>query len=243
MNHRPLTFIACLAFGSLLPSALAQTTIESAPQGATLPKGINDRFLADDLDPQEWLARFEIESREIYAARKAITSQLPLTNGSRVVDIGAGTGLFLELFSKAVGSEGKAYALDISPRLIEHMKQRVDQESLANVTVVSSEPESTTLPAGTADVIFVCDTYHHFEHHAEMLRSIRDTLVAGGELVVIDFERIPGVSRDWILGHVRAGKDQFRQEIVRSGFEFVEEVSIEGFEENYFLRFRKPATP
>ena len=58
--------------------------------------------------------------------------------------------------------------------------------------------------------------------------------------MVIDFERIPGVSREWTLGHVRAGKSVFRQEIEQAGFEFVEEIPLEQFEENYFLRFRKP---
>ncbi|MGB2501466.1 MAG: SAM-dependent methyltransferase, partial [Mariniblastus sp.] len=60
-----------------------------------------------------------------------------------------------------------------------------------------------------------------------------------GELVVIDFERIPGESREWLLGHVRAGKEVFRAEIMDAGFALDEEVTIKGFKENYFLRFRK----
>jgi hypothetical protein len=61
--------------------------------------------------------------------------------------------------------------------------------------------------------------------------------------VVVDFERIEGKSRDWLLEHVRAGKETFRKEIEAAGFEFVEEPTIEGLEENYFLKFRKPVTP
>lgn len=30
---------------------------------------------------------------------------------------------------------------------------------------------------------------------------------------VVDFERIDGVSSDWTMGHVRAGKEVFRKEI------------------------------
>ena len=61
-----------------------------------------------------------------------------------------------------------------------------------------------------------------------------------GQLILIDFERIPGKSSDFILGHVRAGKEVFRREVERSGFRFVEEVQIPGFRDNYFLRFEKP---
>jgi hypothetical protein len=57
-------------------------------------------------------------------------------------------------------------------------------------------------------------------------------------LVVIDFERVKGQSRDWVMGHVRAGKDVFRAEIQDAGFDFQEEKVIEGFQENYFLSFQ-----
>ena len=58
-------------------------------------------------------------------------------------------------------------------------------------------------------------------------------------MIVIDFERIPGVSREWTLGHVRAGKQTFIDEIQEVGFELVAERQIPGFKENYFLEFRK----
>jgi hypothetical protein len=58
--------------------------------------------------------------------------------------------------------------------------------------------------------------------------------------VILDFERIPGESRDWVLEHVRAGKESFRQEIESAGFRFEREVAVEGLKENYVLRFRRP---
>jgi hypothetical protein len=56
---------------------------------------------------------------------------------------------------------------------------------------------------------------------------------------VIDFERIKGVSSDWIMGHVRAGKEVFRKEIEDSGLTLVEEVKSDGVKENYVLKFKK----
>ena len=111
---------------------------------------------------------------------------------------------------------------------------------MRNVRVVPSTERSASLSPESVDHVFICDTYHHFELYGEMLDSIREGLAPGGQLVVIDFERIPGTSRDWLLTHVRAGKDQVRAEIEQAGFEFVEEVEVPAFEENYLLRFRKP---
>jgi len=63
---------------------------------------------------------------------------------------------------------------------------------LQNVEIILSQPDSTELSAASVDVAFVCDTYHHFDDPAPMLRSIRQALRDGGQLIVIDFERIPG---------------------------------------------------
>ena len=57
--------------------------------------------------------------------------------------------------------------------------------------------------------------------------------------MVVDFERVPGRSREWVLNHVRAGKEQVKEEIVQAGFALKEEVKVKGLEENYFLRFAK----
>ena len=89
------------------------------------------------------------------------------------------------------------------------------------------------------DIAFVCDTYHHFEFPEATLASIHNALQKNGQLVVIDFDRIPGTSRDWILGHVRADKQTFRSEIERAGFRFVSEQQIPGLTENYCLRFER----
>ncbi len=95
------------------------------------------------------------------------------------------------------------------------------------------------LPPESVDVVFVCDTYHHFEYHQETLASNYKAIKPGGTYVLIDFERIPGKSREFILGHVRAGKEVFRAEIVKAGFQFAEEVKIADFKEIYLLKFRK----
>lgn len=215
----------------------AQTPADS--ERSAVPDGINDNFLDPALNPEEWQKRFEVESREVFAGRKAVVTAIQLKPGMRIGDVGSGTGLYLAPFSQAVGENGRVFAIDISPRLIEHIQKRVASEKMANVAVVRSTEKSITLPEDSVDRIFICDTYHHFEYHVAMLESIRSALSPEGELIVIDFERIPGKSREWTLNHVRAGKDQVRKEIEAAGFTFVEEVKIPEFSENYLLRFRR----
>lgn len=208
-------------------------------QAQGVPAGINARFVDPNLDVASFVQRFEGESREVFAARHEVLRACGVLPGSRVADIGAGTGLYTMLLSQRVGPTGWVYAVDIAPRFIAHINARAKEDGQSNVTAVLCREDSCSLPPESVEFAFVCDTYHHFEFPAATTRSIYRALKPGGQLVVIDFERIPGQSREWLLGHVRAGKDVFRREIEDVGFVFVEEVPIAGFNENYFLRFRK----
>ena len=233
---RRRTWLACVLF------AIALHPIAGTAEEESVKPGINDRYLAPDLEVEEWVERFEGESREIFRSRHAIVEAMALRPGMTVADVGAGTGLFVPLLAGAVGSDGRVFAVDISPGFATHLRDRVAEAALGNVSVVLSSERSVTLPTESTDLLFVCDVYHHFEYPEATLASILRALRPGGEFIVIDFERIPGVSPEFVFGHVRAGKETFTEEIRDAGFELVEEVALDGLEDNYFLRFRKPAT-
>jgi len=216
----------------------AQKQSPTKPETSVKP-GINDRFVDPSLDVSEWLGRFEIESREVYAARQKVLAACQIEPGSKVADIGAGTGFYSRLFAETVQENGWVFAVDISPRFLEHINRKSQEDKLRNVTSVLCSDRSVCLPPNSVDFAFICDTYHHFEYPQATLASIHRALKPGGTLVVIDFERIPGKSREFILGHVRDGKEVFRGEIVTAGFRFLEEVKIPEFKENYYLRFSK----
>lgn len=242
-DESPWPILPSCAASVLLVAASILVSGPSIPaQDAAAPaaEDINRDFLDPSLDPDEWVKRFEVESREVFVSRGAILAALGLAPGDRVADIGSGTGLFLAPLSEAVGPDGRVYAVDISPRFVEFVERRVREESLGNVAVVHSTADSTRLAPSSVTHALVCDTYHHFVEFAAMLASIRAALVPGGELVVVDFDRVPGTSREWLLTHVRADKETVRGEIEGAGFEFVDEVAVETFAENYLLRFRRP---
>lgn len=208
---------------------------------ASVKPGINDEYR--DADVPKWQGRFETEGREVYRARHEIVAALGLAGGERLADIGAGTGLFTLLLARAVGPDGSVYAVDIVPEFLEHIRDRASAERVSNVQTWGRATErSAALPPASLDVVFICDTYHHFEYPVSMLDSLRAALRPGGRLVVVDFERIPGVSREWVLNHVRAGKPEVIAEITAAGFELEREVPIPRMTENYMLVFRLPAS-
>jgi SAM-dependent methyltransferase len=227
----------------LLCLALACSSPAEAPSKlgeVSVCPGVNERFLAEDLDVEEYVEVFEGESREVFVQRERIVEALAVSSGMTVADIGAGTGLFLPDFDREVGSEGRVYAVEIAPKFLEHLRERIEREGLTQIEVVEGLEDSVELSAASVDLAFVCDTYHHFEYPQATLASLYTAIRPGGSLVILDYERIPGESEDWALEHMRAGKEVFRREIESAGFQFEREVTVEGLEANYVLRFRRP---
>jgi SAM-dependent methyltransferase len=227
--------LLCLALACSSPAE-----VTSEPVEVSVRPGVNENFLSENLDVEHYVEIFEGESREVFVHRERIVEALAMSSGMTVADIGAGTGLFLPAFDREVGSEGRVYAVEISSKFLEYLRERTERENLARVEVVKGLEDSVELPAASVDLAFVCDTYHHFEYPRSTLNSLHTAIRPGGFLVVLDFERIPGESQDWVLEHVRAGKEVFRQEIESAGFRFEREITVEGVEENYVLRFRRP---
>jgi predicted methyltransferase len=188
-------------------------------------------------DYERWRSIFESGGREVYDRRLEILRALEIKPGMRVADVGAGTGLYTMLFADAIGPTGTVYAVDISESFVEAIGARAAEAGLKNIVPVLSQQKSTELPPGSVDLVFMADTYHHFEYPRSMLDSIRAALVPGGKLAIIDFRREPGVSSRWILGHVRAGREEVIREVEQAGFKLIDEpIKLRG---NYFVRFRK----
>jgi len=204
-------------------------------QEESVRPGINDAFL--DADPASYVERFEKEGREVYDQRHVIVQVSGVRPGMVVADIGAGTGLFTRLFSRQVGAEGRVFAVDIAPNFVYQLVRDSRRQGIENIVGVICDERSCHLPPNSVDLVFICDTYHHFEFPYATLESIHQALRDDGRLMVVDFQREEGISSEWILNHVRAGRAVFQSEIEEAGFQLVEETDF--LRENYGLIFRK----
>lgn len=219
----------------LIPSMILASVVLTDAQEKSVNPGINDNF--QNPEPKTFTERFETEGREVYDNRKLIVEKLALAPGMAVADVGAGTGLFTRLMAPKVGPEGKVYAVDIAKTFVDHTVMSSHARGLKQVEGIVCTPDDSKLAPASVDLVFICDTYHHFEFPHKTMVSIAKALKPGGRVALLDFERIEGVSSDWTMGHVRAGKDVFRKEIEDAGFELFEEFDL--FKENYFLVFKK----
>jgi len=238
--ERVLVFVATVA--CLAVPAAATAEAEDAPQShgpAPYPADMNRNFTDPDVDIQQFIKRFENEARDIYAKRREITRAVGLRPGDAVADIGAGTGLFAQLFAEQVGPKGTVYAVDIAPAFVKYLAEQAKKHGHERVVkTVLNTPDSAELPPGSIDVAFLCDTYHHFEHPEKMLTSIRRALRPSGRLVVIGFD-LRKDSGEFVKQRARAAKEVYYREIAAAGFELIETKDAPAIKDNFYAEFRR----
>lgn len=225
----------CVPVSAWLFALCSLSGAELLAQSESVKPGINASFAAPKV--AEFVERFESEGREVYDHRKRIIAAVEAKPGMIVADVGAGTGLFTRMLAEQVGPEGTVVAVDIAKEFVDHVVASSREQGLTQVRGVVCRQDSVELPDGSVEVVFICDTYHHFEFPYKTMRSIWKALKPGGRVVLVEFHREEGKSSDWILNHVRAGQDVFVSEIERSGFEVVSEKDF--LETSYLMTFSK----
>ena len=86
-------------------------------------------------------------SREQWQRVDDIFKAMGVEKGSHVADIGAGGGFFTTRLAKAVGENGRVYAVDVNPISLRELKTTLG-ESVTNVELIRGEENDPRLPAG-----------------------------------------------------------------------------------------------
>ena len=134
----------------------------------------------------DWLERAERDAEE--DPDRAI-DVIKIEKGSTVADIGAGSGYMTVKLAKKVGPQGRVYANDIQPAMLDLINKRLAKSRIANVTVVLGTQDDPRLPLETLDLVLMVDVYHELSQPQLMLRHIRASLKAGGRLVLLEYRK------------------------------------------------------
>jgi len=179
-------------------------------------------------------------SRNEWQQPDRVVRDLHLEAGSRVADIGAGSGYFTYRLAKAVGAAGKVYATDIAAKTVKAMAARVTKERLSNIEPVLSGPAETKLAADSVDVAFVCNVLHHVPAagRAALTKDVVRSIKPGGFLFIVDWRLKADVRHD-------RNRRISRGDLVKLATDTGVVLDAEFFylTNQVFLRFRKPIPP
>ena len=103
-----------------------------------------------------WLER---EERGREERPDLLLPELNLQAGMVVADVGAGTGYYSRLMSKAVGANGIVYAVDVQPQMVSMLKEVAAKPEFANIKPVLSGVNDVKLPPQSIDLAIIFDKH------------------------------------------------------------------------------------
>ena len=137
---------------------------------------------------------FESLNSDEQVNRQKMCDLLHLKPGMKVLEVGAGTGKDSELIIKAISPNGEAYLSDLSPKMLQLAKQRLNPEG---VTVNYFIANGTYLPFedNTFDAVFHFGGINTFAERKEAFEEFSRVAKVGARIVVGD-ESVPSWLRN-----------------------------------------------
>jgi len=143
-------------------------------------------------DPREAGRLFSEERRSWQPPEVAVTA-LGLRPGEVVADLGCGPGYFTRALARAVGAEGKVYAVDLSPEMLERLRETLGEKESgpgeAPVEIFLSGERSVPLPSDSVDAVLLANVLHEAEDPEGLLREARRIVRPGGRCLVVEWRK------------------------------------------------------
>jgi ubiquinone/menaquinone biosynthesis C-methylase UbiE len=144
----------------------------------------------------EWIKLLESPGRIEALKVDEIVSKLQLKPGDVVADLGAGTGVFSVPIARAVGPNGKVYAVDVDQGLIDYIARKVKEQNVSNVQTVLGQFGDPRLPAADVDLAFMHDVLHHIENRAGYLKQVVRYLKPSARIAIVEPDAVRGSHSD-----------------------------------------------
>ena len=214
--------------GFIAPASLAA----QQPKAARTPARDADKLDRPTSDPYTGsLSIFEDPKREEKLHINRVMDILKIREGSRVADIGAGSGWFTVRAARRVGARGEVYAVEINEDYLKHIAGRASKEQLSNIRTVLGREDDPLLPKASVDAVLILKTYHEIAEPIRLMRNLRRSLSAGALVGIIDRN---GTGDDHGLDDRKV-----ISEMERAGFALVEQHDfVKPDAMDYFLVFR-----
>ncbi len=211
---------------------LKYSAVASAPEGEfNFPVG---RAFAWQVGyPKEVIGKLPRSLVDSFTGANNPQPFVELKEGETVLDLGCGAGLDLYFYARAVGSEGKAYGLDISEEMVAKAGDNLRKVGFGNVVVRRGLSDDIPFEDNLVDIVASNGIYNLSPEKEAVMREVFRVLKPGGRTVCCEIvlkERIPDEIRrdidDWFkcIGGALPESD-FLALMEKVGFEKIEVIS------------------
>ena len=173
------------------PEALRAEVREKYGEVATNPGGAfhfhTGRSLAEKLGyPADVLADLPDEAIASFAGVDNPFSAAPIPTGSRVVDLGSGSGFDCIVASRITGPAGQVVGVDMTPTMVERARRVAGEVGAANVEIREGILEDLPVDDGWADVVISNGVLNLVADKQQALAEAFRILRSGGVLQFAD---------------------------------------------------------
>jgi ubiquinone/menaquinone biosynthesis C-methylase UbiE len=111
----------------------------------------------------------------------AMAGRLDILEGSEVLDIGTGTGVFVPFLLKKIGQKGRLVCLDFAEAMLREAKTK---RFKGNIEYICVDIEDNDLPDDSFDAVVCYSVFPHFENKPRVMREINRLLRKGGRFYI-----------------------------------------------------------
>lgn len=168
-----------------------------------------------------------------------MANRLDLKQGSTVLDVGTGTGVFLPYIIRMVGVIGHVIAIDIAEKML---LQAQKKNLKGKISFLCADVENIPLRSETCDAVVCYSSFPHFQDKLNALREISYVLKTGGSVFICHTSGRNEINRIHmnvpVLHHdLLPDSTDMARLLETAGFS---EIGVEDGEESYFAFGRKP---
>jgi ubiquinone/menaquinone biosynthesis C-methylase UbiE len=206
--------------------AVAAALLALAFATPALAQHVHGRKHGNPTDLDGYIKRLSDPARDAWQKPDEVVAALGLKLGQTACDIGSGPGYFTLRLARAVGAAGFVFAVDVEPKILAALRDRLQPAAVRNVAPVLAVADDPLLPAAACDVVLIVDTYHHFPDRPAYLRRLQRVMKPGSR-------RATPVGPP--LDH-RIAREAFLEEARAAGFSLADEKTF--LPHQYFLVLR-----
>jgi ubiquinone/menaquinone biosynthesis C-methylase UbiE len=114
--------------------------------------------------------------------------------GMTVVDLGCGSGAYTPYVARAVGREGKVYAVDIQSAMLRQLERNLSRPEfgdIKNIEIKQAVADELPFEDESIDLVYMVAVLPEIPDKANSLREIHRVLRLGGTLVVTEIIQDP----------------------------------------------------
>jgi SAM-dependent methyltransferase len=146
----------------------------------------------DQLNQWGEFIAFSSPYRENWERTGKVIQFLNIRPGTRIADLGCGSGYYTFKFAELTGIDGMVYATDTVQTMLDYVREVAEKNGMRNIRTILARDNDTALPPDSVDLVYICSVYHaiymgSLEYVKDgFIDSLKRSLRKGARLVIAD---------------------------------------------------------